>query len=100
MWFKSVFIDSLSRATDEITPAILIKMKAALLSNPEVIGSGLHKWATLEVVNQLCSGGRNLQSVLQHLSGVEKNAFVELIEFLNSTNPDIGIIARWCRTGS
>lgn len=82
MWFKAGFIDAVRKAKTEIDATVLEKLKETVVLNPEIIGYGLQKWATLEVVNQVCLGGRKLQSVLEHLSGTEKNAFVEILELL------------------
>lgn len=84
MWFKGGFIEAARKAKTDISPAALKKLKEAVISNPETIGYGLQKWATLEVINQVCLGGRKLQSILEHLSGAEKNTFVEIIELLQS----------------
>lgn len=80
MWFKQAFIDAAKREKARLDGAGLQQLKKAIVSNPEAIGAGLQKWATLEVINQICLGGRKVQSVLEELTGTEKNAFVEIIE--------------------
>lgn len=80
MWSKQAFIDATKREKTRLHGANFQQLKKAIVTNPEAIGAGLQKWATLEVINQICSGGRNVQSVLEKLTGTEKNAFVEIIE--------------------
>lgn len=80
MWFKQAFIDAANREKSRIDAAELEKLKRAVISNPEAVGAGLQKWATLEIINQICLGGRKIQSVLEMLSGAEKNVFLEVIE--------------------
>lgn len=80
MWFKQSFVDSAKWEKSSLHGAELQQLKKAIVANPEAIGAGLQQWATLEVINQICLGGRNVQSVLEKLTGTEKNAFVEIIE--------------------
>jgi hypothetical protein len=83
MWFKKEFVAAINEQKARITPAVLEKLKQSVLTHPEVIGDGLQKWVTLEVINQICLGARSIKSVFAKLSGAEKNALVEVIELLN-----------------
>jgi hypothetical protein len=80
MWFKKAFINAAEEEKARLDGARLGQLKEAIVSNPNAIGAGLQKWATLEVINQICLGGRKLQSVLGTLTGTDINAFVEIVE--------------------
>jgi hypothetical protein len=62
MWFKQAFIDAAKREKSRLDGAALQKLKNAIVSQPEAIGVGLQKWATLEIINQICLVGRKLCS--------------------------------------
>lgn len=80
MWFKAKVIKAIERQQSHMDANAIQQLKQAILADPDAIGAGLQKWATLEVINQICLGGRKIQSVLETLSGTEVNAFVEIIE--------------------
>jgi hypothetical protein len=80
MWFKKSFVEAAKQERDELDQSGLQKLKKAILARPEAIGEGLQKWATLEVINQICLGGRAVQSVIEKLSGTDSNSFLEIIE--------------------
>ena len=85
MWFKQGFIDAVNHEKESISPAQLEKLKKAVVSYPAAIGIGLQKWATLEIINQVCLGAQKASSVLENLSGTEKNAFLEILELFQPT---------------
>ncbi len=80
MWFKQVFIDAVNREKARIDSDEIERLKRAVVAHPESVGYSLQKWATLEIINQICLDARNAQSVLEKVSGADKNAFVEILE--------------------
>lgn len=81
MWFKSDFISGIKKQKAEINSVTLKELKDAVISNPKAIGDNLHKWTSLEIINQS-------YLILEHLSGTDKNAFIEVLELLHPEKAD------------
>jgi hypothetical protein len=82
MWFKASFIKAVQQEKNALNEVAVKKLQEVVVKHPEVIGTGLQQWATLEVVNQIFLAGRKLASVLDNLSGNEKNAFLEFLSLM------------------
>lgn len=86
MWMKQPFIDAVNQEKDGIDAEELSQLKEAIAANPGAVGAGLQKCVTMEVINQVCAGVRSVQSVVELLAGVDRNAFVELIDLFRPQN--------------
>lgn len=84
MWMKKPFINAINHQRAGCNQGGINNLKNAIISNPEAIGRGLKKCVTLEVINHICLGGRKVQSVLETLNGVERNAYVEIISLFQT----------------
>lgn len=82
MWLKTSFIDAVKETKTQIDHRGLAQLKEAVLSNPKVIGTGLQKWVSLETINKVFLAGRKPHAALSSLSGIEKNAFLEIANLL------------------
>lgn len=88
MWMKQPFIDAVNQEKAQIDAAGLSRLKDAIAANPGAVGAGLQKCVTMEVINQVCLGARSIQSVVELLAGVDRNAFVELINLFQAPQND------------
>jgi hypothetical protein len=82
IWFWTAFIENTQKAANSFSPEGVATLQNLVTTHPEIIGLGLQKWATLEVLNQIASAGLKVHEVVHKLSGTDKNTFLEFLSLM------------------
>lgn len=82
VWFKTSFIEAVHRQKSALTPHDILKLKDLVGTNPGIIGPGLQKCITLEIINKIASAALKIEDILEKLPGNDKSAFLEFLSLL------------------
>jgi hypothetical protein len=88
MWFKTEIVQAIKTQVAGFTPKRTRALQKVLLANPQVLGPGLERWATVEKIDALLAGGKKLYSAISHLDASVQRDLAELLNLFNLNSSD------------
>lgn len=80
IWFKDRLVNALSCERANVGEPYIAALKNAVMKKPQAISLGFKNLSNTNLVNDICTGNTNQLINHHHLTGLEKNSYLELRE--------------------